>query len=72
VTALPPWGHSRPGLTGLLTAITLLNLLPTLGLLLYSLSRSGGPLSPLGPEGWQQLGHTVLLLVLVGAGVALM
>lgn len=72
MTALPPWGHSRPGLTGLLTAITLLNLLPTLGLLLYSLSRSGGPLAPLGPEGWQQLGHTLLLLLLVGAGVAVL
>ena len=63
---------SRFDLTCLLTATASINLLPLSGLLTYCLSRPGGPFSALGPEGWQQLNNTLLLLLLVGAGVGLL
>lgn len=69
---MSPWGSSRPGLNALLGAVVTLNLLPVAGLLGYSLTGPDVLLSPLGREGWQQLGNTALLLVLVGTGVALL
>ena len=62
---LPP----RLGLTGILSATAALNLLPLLGLAIYCLSKPEGAFSALGSEGIEQLGNTLLLLLLVGLGV---
>lgn len=62
---LPP----RPGLTGILSATAALNLLPLLGLSIYCLSKPEGAFRALGSEGVEQLGNTLLLLLLVGLGV---
>jgi iron(III) transport system permease protein len=62
--------NSRNGFRAILTATAAFNLLPLIGLLSYCLSRPGGPFAPLGSEGLQQLINTLLLLILVGTGVA--
>ncbi|MEY4825317.1 MAG: ABC-type Fe3+ transport system permease component [Cyanobacteriota bacterium] len=62
---LPP----RFNLLAILSGTAALNLLPLLGLFFYCLSRPGGAFSALGREGFEQLGNTLLLLLLVAIGV---
>jgi iron(III) transport system permease protein len=61
---------NRFGLIGILSATAVINLLPLIGLLIYCLSKPGGAFSALGREGIEQLTNTLLLLILVGIGVA--
>ena len=63
-----PWpGH--PGLSLLLTITAGLNLLPFAALLAFSLQGGNGVLG-IGNDGLTQLSNTVLLVLLVGIGVA--
>ena len=64
-----PWAPARPGLSLLLTITAGLNLLPFAALLAFSLQGSNGVLD-IGNDGLTQLSNTVLLVLLVGLGVA--
>ena len=64
-----PWAPARPGLSLLLTITAGLNLLPFAALLAFSLQGSNGVLD-IGNDGLTQLSNTVLLVLLVGIGVA--
>ncbi|MEB3240539.1 MAG: iron ABC transporter permease [Synechococcus sp.] len=62
---------ARPGLSLILAVTAGVNLLPFLALTVFSLSGGGSPLL-IGSDGAQQLGNTVLLVLCVGLGVALL
>ncbi len=64
-----PWAPARPGLSLLLTITAGLNLLPFAALLAFSLQGGNGVLG-IGNDGLTQLSNTVLLVLLVGIGVA--
>ena len=64
-----PWAPARPGLSLLLTITAGLNLLPFAALLAFSLQGGNGVLG-IGNDGLTQLSNTVLLVLLVGLGVA--